>query len=51
MVPFGNFGWNFGFGFGWILTGITFILMILGIAWLVLQIKRRPKKPGRSDHS
>jgi hypothetical protein len=35
MDPFGNFGWDFGFGFGWILIGITVILMALGIAQLV----------------
>lgn len=34
MDPFGNFGWNFGFGFGWILTGITAMLLILGIVQL-----------------
>ncbi|HUI66923.1 MAG TPA: hypothetical protein VL087_01775 [Nitrospirota bacterium] len=34
MVPFGNFGWSFGFGFGWILIGITAILLVLGIMQL-----------------
>ena len=34
MDPFGNFGWDFGFGFGWILIGITTILMILAVARL-----------------
>ncbi len=34
MDPFGNFGWNFGFGFGWILVGVFALLMILGIAFL-----------------
>jgi len=34
MVPFGNFGWSFGFGFGWILTGIVFIVLVLGIVQL-----------------
>ncbi len=35
MDPFGNFGWNFGFGFGWILTGIVAILMVVAIVQLV----------------
>lgn len=34
MVPFGNFGWSYGFGFGWILIGITAILLVLGIMQL-----------------
>jgi uncharacterized membrane protein len=33
MDPFGNFGWSFGFG--WILIGITMILIVLAIAQLV----------------
>ena len=35
MDPFGNFGWNFGFGFGWILIGVFAILLILAIVQLV----------------
>ena len=34
MDPFGNFGWSFGFGFGWILIGVFAILMILAIVQL-----------------
>ena len=35
MDPFGNFGWNFGFGFGWILIGIFALLMFTAIGYLV----------------
>jgi len=35
MDPFGNFGWNFGFGFGWILTGITAVLLFLGVVQVI----------------
>ena len=35
MVPFGNFGWNFGFGFGWLIIIVSFILIIFGIVQLV----------------
>ena len=35
MVPFGNFGWNFGIGFGWIIVIVTLILIALGVAQLV----------------
>ena len=35
MDPFGNFGWNFGLGFGWILVGIFAALLILAIVQLV----------------
>ncbi len=35
MDPFGNFGWNFGFGFGWILIGISAVLLIAAIVQLV----------------
>ncbi len=34
MDPFGNFGWNFGFGFGWILIGVFAILLVLAIVQL-----------------
>lgn len=34
MDPFGNFGWDFGFGFGWILVGVFAILMIVAIVQL-----------------
>ena len=33
MVPFGNFGWNFGFG--WIIVIVTLILIAFGIVQLV----------------
>jgi putative membrane protein len=35
MVPFGNFGWNFGFGFGWLITAISFFLIVFAIVRLV----------------
>ncbi len=35
MDPFGNFGWSFGFGFGWILIGVFTVLMALAIMQLV----------------
>lgn len=35
MVPFGNFGWNFGFGFGWLIIVLSFVLIIFGIVQLV----------------
>ncbi len=35
MDPFGNFGWSFGFGFGWILTGVVAILMVAAIVQLI----------------
>ncbi len=35
MDPFGNFGWNFGFGFGWILIGVFALLMIAAIVHLI----------------
>jgi flagellar basal body-associated protein FliL len=35
MDPFGNFGWSFGFGFGWILIGVTVIFVALAIFQLV----------------
>jgi len=34
MDPFGNFGWDFGFGFGWILIGVFALLMVLAIVQL-----------------
>ncbi len=34
MDPFGNFGWSFGFGFGWILIGVFALFMTLAIARL-----------------
>ncbi len=34
MDPFGNFGWSFGFGFGWILIGVFVLFMTLAIARL-----------------
>ncbi len=36
MGPFGNFAWNFAFGFGWILIGIVAILLF----WGVMQLNR-----------
>jgi putative membrane protein len=35
MVPFGNFGWNFGIGFGWIVIVVSFILIVFAIVHLV----------------
>ncbi len=35
MDPFGNFGWSYGFGFGWILIGVYVLLMVLSIMQLV----------------
>lgn len=31
MVPFGNFGWNFGIGFGWIVIVVSLILLVFAI--------------------
>ncbi len=49
MVPFGNFGWNFGFGFGWIIIVVSFVLMILGIFYLVqMRTGERRSRPRES---
>jgi|GEM_PF-6314469 len=50
MVPFGNFGWSFGFGFGWILIGITAILLVLGIMQLTrLSFKEEREKSEEQE--
>jgi putative membrane protein len=40
MVPFGNFGWNFGVGFGWIIVIVTLILIAFGMVQLVRFMSR-----------
>jgi uncharacterized membrane protein len=50
MDPFGNFGWNFGYGFGWILIGITVILLVLGIIQLTrLSFKDEREKSEKQE--
>ncbi len=49
MVPFGNFGWNFGFGFGWFIVVLSFILIIFGIVQLVrMDSGERRSRPRES---
>lgn len=48
MVPFGNFGWNFGVGFGWIIVVVSFILMGLGIFYLAQMRTERRSRPRES---
>jgi putative membrane protein len=40
MVPFGNFGWNFGVGFGWLIVVVTLILIVFGVVQLVRFMSR-----------
>ncbi len=48
MDPFGNFGWDFGFGFGWILIGVFGFLLVMAIAQLArFSFKDRRTKSQR----
>ncbi len=34
-MHWGNYGWGMGFGFGWLLMALFWILVILGVIYLV----------------
>lgn len=49
MVPFGNFGWNFGVGFGWILVIISLVLVAFGIVQLIRFMSGPPSGTNPSE--
>jgi putative membrane protein len=45
----GDYGWGMGFGFGWIFTILFWVLIILGIIYLVKVITAASKKDGKGE--
>jgi len=44
-----DYGWGMGFGFGWILMILFWVLLILGIVYLVKLIAGTTKKGEREE--
>ena len=45
----GNYGWGWGMGFGWVFMVIFWILVILGIAYLIKSVAGRDKMAGKEE--
>lgn len=44
-----DYGWGIGFGFGWLLMILFWVLLILGIVYLVKLIVGSAKKEGKEE--
>ncbi len=42
-------GWGMGFGFGWLIMAIFWILVILGIMYIVRSIARGSKREAKEE--
>ena len=45
----GDYGWGMGYGFGWIFTILFWVLIILGVVYLVKVIAAGSKKDGKEE--
>ena len=44
MMHLGNYGWGWGMGFGWLFMVIFWVLVILGIVYIIKMIAGGAKK-------
>ncbi len=47
MMNWGNYGW--GMGFGWIFMVLFWVLVIVGVVYIVQTISRRAGQPGGEE--
>ena len=45
----GDYGWGMGYGFGWVFTILFWVLIILGVVYLVKVIATGSKKDGKGE--
>jgi putative membrane protein len=48
-MHWGDYGWGMGFGFGWLLMILFWVLLILGIVYLVKLIAGNTKKEEKTE--
>ncbi len=50
-MHWGNYGWEWGMGFGWLFMIIFWILVILGIIYIIKMITVSAKKEDKEETS
>ncbi len=50
-MHWGNYGWGMGFGFGWLFMIVFWVLLILGIVYLVKMIAGGAKKEEPTENA
>jgi putative membrane protein len=50
-MHWGNYGWGMGFGFGWFFMALFWILIILGVIYLIKSIVGGRKGEEKEDTS
>jgi putative membrane protein len=47
MMHWGDYGWGWGMGFGWLFMIVFWVLVIIGIVYLIQAVARGSKKEDK----